>query len=72
MPLGAPFAEAELLYSGNLVKLITENLNGTFIHLCNSDSDVSPHSTILVLRLLLPLPLMTGIEWLILHNSDIG
>lgn len=75
--LRTPFAEAELLYSGNLVKLIRENLNGTSIHLWNSDSfvnfvSVSPHPAILVLRLLLSLPLMSGAELLILHNSDIG
>lgn len=73
MVLRAPFAEAEFLYSGNSVKVITEDLNSASIHLLNSDSfvsDVSPHPAILVLRL--PLPLISGAEWLILHNSDVG
>lgn len=73
MLLRAPFAVAEFLYNGNLVMLITEKLNDISIHLWNSDSsvsDVSFHSVILVLRL--SLPLISGAEWLILHNSDIG
>lgn len=75
MLLKASFVEAWFLYGGNLDKLIMENLNGTSIHLWNSDSfvsNVSPDSAILVLRLLLSLPFMSGAEWLILHNSDIG
>lgn len=46
-------AEAEFLYSDTLVKLITENLRGTSIHLLNRDSfvsGVSAHAAILVSR----------------------